>query len=107
MALTGSLFNTSRCSGLKTETGWWVEMQPEDIDEVELLVPRFREAVKAMSQRNGRLCAQEFQIPYFNARLHEVLFICTLSTLLGPCGSPSVKVSRHELRSDLAFHQRR
>jgi hypothetical protein len=107
MGLTGSLFNTSRCSGLRTESGWWVEMKPEDIDEVELLIPRFREATKALSQRNGRLCAQEFHIPYFNARLHEVLFICTLSAPHGPCVSSSVKASRHELRSALRFYRRR
>jgi len=56
-ALTGALFATRA------------------IDEVEPLVPRYREAAKAESQGRGVVCLDEFTSLLTSARLHEVL--CT------------------------------
>jgi tetratricopeptide (TPR) repeat protein len=56
--------------------------QTHAIDEVEPLVPRYREAAKAESQRLGYLGFNELQSLYASARLHEVLCTCT------PCWEP-------------------
>ena len=60
------------------------------MEEVEKLLPRFRESAEAQSRTLGRLCSEELLFFYLSARLHEVLKICTLRvgnpfTLLGPC----------------------
>ena len=63
------------------------------MEEVEKLLPRFRESAEAQSRTLGRLCWEELKellFFYLSARLHEVLKICTLRvgnhfTLLGPC----------------------
>jgi hypothetical protein len=47
------------------------------IDEVEPLVPRFREAAKAQSEKKGGFCYAELRSLLASARLHEVLYICT------------------------------
>ena len=47
------------------------------IDEVELLVPRYREAAKAQSDQLGRLRCGGLHSLYTSARLHEVLCTCT------------------------------
>jgi len=60
--------------------------QTNEIDELEPLVPRFREVAKVESRKLGRLCSAEFRIFYFSARLHEVL--CSTFTLRGPCIPP-------------------
>ena len=43
-----------------------------EIDEVEPLVLRYREAAMAKSQKVGRVCFQELESLYASARLHEV-----------------------------------
>ena len=47
------------------------------IDEVEPLILRFREMVKAQSEKEG-VCFAEFKSLLFSARLNEVLCLCTL-----------------------------
>jgi len=42
------------------------------IDEVDPLVLRYREAAKAQSRRDGRVCFWELSSLYYSARLHEV-----------------------------------
>ncbi len=64
MALTNALFKTHA------------------IDEVAPLVPRYREAAKAQSQRVGRLGYKELHSLFASARLHEVPCTCT------PCWEP-------------------
>jgi len=50
--------------------------QTDSIDELEPMVPRYREAVQAESRRIGRLsAAAELQSLYFSSRLHQVLCI--------------------------------
>ena len=44
-----------------------------EIDEVEPLVLRYREAAEAESQKIGRVCIWELQSLYASARLLEVL----------------------------------
>ena len=63
------------------------------LDELEPLVPRFRKAAKEESRSRGRVDVEEFRGPYYSARLHEVLKICTLCvgnpiTLLYSCIPP-------------------
>jgi hypothetical protein len=53
-----------------------------EIDEVEPLVLRYREAAGAQSQKMGRVSFRELQSLYASARLHEV---GNPSTLLLPC----------------------
>jgi len=48
------------------------------IDELEPLVPRFREAAKIESRKIEKVSSGEFRIFYFSARLHEVLCIPAL-----------------------------
>ena len=64
--------------------------ESKSIDEVEPLVPRYREAVKAQSERGGMLFCSELGSIVFSARLHEVLCLCTPRlgtpfTLFGAC----------------------
>jgi hypothetical protein len=48
------------------------------IDEVEPLVLRYREAAKALSEKEGAaFCFAEINSFFFSARLHEVLCLCT------------------------------
>ena len=42
------------------------------IDEVEQLIPRFREAARAESLREGRHCYFEFRSIYYSALFYEV-----------------------------------
>ena len=46
--------------------------QIKAIDEVEPLVPRFREAAKAQSGFSGQLCATELKAMDYQVQLHEV-----------------------------------
>ena len=61
------------------------------IDELEPLVPRYREAAlahKSHPTNNGRLGSEELRSLYFSARLHEV------SCPLVPCEPPSHCLAR-------------
>ena len=52
--------------------------QTKSIDEVEPLVPRFREAAKAQSEKEEvGVCFAEFDSLLCSASLHEVLCLCT------------------------------
>lgn len=60
------------------------------LDEMELLVPRFRKAAKEQSRRFGRLSNWEFTSLLVSAKLHEVLCVCPCGvgnpfSLVGPC----------------------
>ena len=53
-------------------------LEANEIDEVEPLVPRLREAAQAESRVSGRLAVHELRSCLFSARLHEVLCLSTL-----------------------------
>jgi hypothetical protein len=83
----------NECEVLGLEALTKALFQTHAIDEVEPLVPRFREAAKAESYRLERLSFSELRSLYASAQLHEVLCTCTLCwdppTLLGPCIPPT------------------